>query len=416
MKRHRTGRTILRGVHTATGRACIAAAVSLGMLAGHGAAFAAGEKQYSPGASDTEIRLGHTTAYSGPVSAFGVVGRTLGAYFSMVNAAGGINGRKVTFISLDDSYSPPKALEQARKLVESENVLLMFGVPGTPTNTATQKYLNSKGVPQVLIATGAEKFNNPKANPWTMPFWPSYLIEQKTYVDYILKHKPDAKIGVLYANDDYGKDHLHGLKAALAEKGKAASLVSAQSYETADAVVDSQIINLKNSGADVFISATTPKFAAQAMRKAHEIGWKPMQFVANASSSVSSVLVPAGVDAATGVITAGFAKAPDDPGLATDPEVIAYRAFMQKWSPQDNVNDFYAAAGYILGGMMKTVLERAGNDLTRANIMKVLGQINGDRMPMQFDKVVLRTTPDNFAAYQALQLQKFDGKKWVTMD
>lgn len=387
----------------------------IGMLAGSFAAGAA-EPKYSPGASEKEIRLGHTTAYSGPVSAFGVGGRTFKAFFEMVNAAGGINGRKVTFLSLDDAYSPPKALEQTRRLVENDNVLLIFGVSGTPTNTATQKYLNTKGVPQVLIATGAAKFNQPKVFPWTMPFWPSYAIEQKTYVDYILKHKPDAKIGVLYANDDYGKDHLNGVKAALAASGKPQALVSAQLYETSDAVVDTQIINLKNSGADVFISATTPKFAAQAIRKAHEIGWKPLQFVANASSSVSHVLVPAGAEASTGVITAGYAKAPDDPDLAADPEVIDYVAFMRKWNKEENPNDFYALSSYIIGNMMKTILERAGDDLTRENIMKLVGNINGDRMPMQQKSVVLRTTPDNFSAYQSLQLQKFDGRKWVNMN
>lgn len=394
--------TVLAGVAGAT-LACVSA-------------MAAEKPAYSTGASDKEIRLGHTTAYSGPVSAFGVTGRTFKALFDMVNAAGGVNGRKITFITLDDAYSPPKALEQTRKLVESDEVLLVFGISGTPTNTATQKYLNSKKVPQVLIATGADKFNDPKTYPWTMPFWPSYGIEQKTYVDYILKHKPDAKIGVLYANDDYGKDHLHGVRAALEAHGKSKALVSAQSYETADAVVDSQILNLKNSGADVFISATTPKFAAQAIRKAHEIGWKPMQFVANAASSVSQVLVPAGVQASTDVITANYAKAPDDPQLANDPEVKDYLAFMAKWNAQENPNDFYALAAYIIGNMMKTVLERAGDNLTRDNIMKLVGSIDNERMPMQQNKIVLRTTPDNFSAYQTLQLQKFDGKKWVNMD
>lgn len=379
-------------------------------------AVAADKPAYSPGASEKEIRLGSTTAYSGPVSAFGVGGRTSKAFWEMINAKGGINGRKITYISLDDAYSPPKALEQTRKLVESDNVLLIYGVSGTPTNTATQKYLNNKQVPQVLIATGAGKFNDPKANPWTMPFWPSYAIEQKTYVDYILKHKPDAKIGVLYANDDYGKDHLHGVRTALEAHGKSKALVSAQAYETSDAVVDSQMLNLKNSGANVFISATTPKFAAQAMRKAHEIGWKPLQFVANASASVSHVLVPAGVEASTGVITANYAKAPDDPDLANDPEVKDYVAFMTKWNAQENPNDFYALSSYIISNMMKTILERAGDNLTRENIMKLVGSINNERMPMQQKKIVLRTTPDNFSAYQSLQLQKFDGKKWVNMD
>ena len=397
--------------------AAFVAGVIGGSLACLSAVAAAAEKPaYSTGASDKEIRLGHTTAYSGPVSAFGAGGRTYKALFDMVNAAGGIHGRKVTLISLDDAYSPPKALEQTRKLVESDDVLLIFGVSGTPTNTATQKYLNGKQVPQVLIATGAGKFNDPKTFPWTMPFWPSYSIEQKIYVDYILRHKPDAKIGVLYANDDYGKDHLNGVRAALDAQGKSKLLVSSQSYETSDAVVDSQVLNLKDSGANVFISATTPKFAAQAIRKAHEIGWKPLQFVANASASVSHVLIPAGAEASTGVITANYAKAPDDPDLVDDPEVKDYLAFMRKWNAQENPNDFYALSAYIIGNMMKTVLERAGDNLTRENIMKLVGNIDNERMPMQQKKIVLRTTPDNFSAYQTLQLQKFDGKKWVNMD
>ena len=392
-------------------------AVLAGFLGGMFAAApatAADKPAYSPGASDTEIRLGSTTAYSGPVSAYGAGGRTAKAFFDMINANGGINGRKITFISLDDAYSPPKALEQTRKLVESDNVLLIFGVSGTPTNTATQKYLNNKQVPQVLITTGANKFNNPKVYPWTMPFWPSYALEQKTYVDYILKQKPDAKIGVLHANDDYGKDHLNGVRAALEAHGKSKALVSVQAYETSDPVVDSQILNLKNSGADVFISATTPKFAAQAMRKAHEIGWKPLQFVTNASASISHVLTPAGVEASTGVITGNFAKAPDDPDLVDDPEVKDYLAFMKKWAPQENPKDLTST--YIVVNMMKRILERAGDNLTRENIMKLVGSINNERMPMQPQKIVLHTTPDDFSAYQSLQLQKFDGKRWVNID
>lgn len=372
---------------------------------------------YSQGASDTEIKIGHTTAYSGPVSAFGAGGRTLQAFFRMVNDAGGIRGRKVEIISLDDGYSPPKALEQTRKLVESDNVLAIFGVSGSPTNAATQKYLNGKGVPQILISTGASRFNEPRAFPWTMPFWPAYTLEQKTYVDYILKTKPDARIGILYANDDYGKDHLGGVKAALAENPSArASIVAEIPYETSDATIDSQIVNLKASGADVLISATTPKFAAQAIRKARELNWKPLQFVANASSSIATVLTPAGLDNSVGVVTAAFLKALGDPAWAGDKDIAAYYEFMKKWNPQDNPQDFYAIVSYVNANMLKHVLEKCGDDLTRENLMKQVADIHGVHLPLHLPTIVLKTSPADFAAFKTLQLQRFDGARWVDLD
>lgn len=375
-------------------------------------ALAAGK--YSPGASDTEIRIGHTTAYSGPVSAFGAGGRTLQAFFRMVNDAGGIRGRKVEIISLDDGYSPPKALEQTRKLVESDNVLAIFGVSGSPTNAATQKYLNGKGVPQILISTGASRFNDPKSFPWTMAFWPSYALEQKTYVDYILRIRPNAKIGVLYANDDYGKDHLAGAKAALAAApGAKASIVAEIPYETSDATIDSQIVNLKASGADVLISATTPKFAAQAIRKTRELDWKPLQFVANASSSIATVLAPAGLDNSVGVVTAAFLKALGDPAWANDKDIADYYAFMKKWNPQDNPQDFYAIVSYVNANMLKHVLDACGDDLTRENLMKRVADIHDVHLPLHLPKVVLKTSPTDFAAFKALQLQRFDGARWA---
>lgn len=377
----------------------------------------AAEKKYSVGASDTEIKIGHTTAYSGPVSAFGAGGRTLVAYFKMVNEAGGINGRRVNVISLDDAYSPPKTVEQTRKLVEDQEVLLIYGVSGTPTNSATQRYLNGKGVPQILIATGASKFNNPKDFPWTMPFWPSNGLEQKIYVDYILKMKPDAKIAVLYANDDYGKDHLDGIKAALgANPGSKASIVAELSYETSDPTIDSQIVNLKASGADVFICASTGKFAAQAIRKAHEIGWSPLKFLTNASSSVSAVLKPAGLENSVGVMTAAFLKAPNDPIWANDKDVKDYVEFMKKWNSQDNPNDFYATVAYVNAAMLRHVLESSGDDLTRDNVMKQVANIHDVRLPLHLPHVVLKTTPQDFNAFRSLQLQRFDGEKWIDVD
>lgn len=372
---------------------------------------------YSTGASDTEIKIGHTTAYSGPVSAFGAGGRTLQAFFQMVNEAGGIRGRKVTIVSLDDAYSPPKALEQTRKLVEDDEVLAIFGVSGSPTNAATQKYLNGKGVPQILISTGASRFNDPKSFPWTMPFWPAYTLEERIYVDYILKVKPEAKIAVLYANDDYGKDHLNGIKAALAANpGAKAVIVAEAAYETSAPSIDSQIVNLKASGADALISATTPKFAAQAIRKAHELNWQPLQFVANASSSIATVLAPAGLDNSVGVITAAFVKALGDPTWAGDKDVAAYYDFMKKWNPRDNPQDFYAISSYVNANMLKFVLESCGDNLTRENLMKQVADIHDVHLPLHLPKVVLKTTKDDFGAFKSLQLQRFDGQRWADIE
>lgn len=388
-------------------RGGVVAATMVAVAAG---ALAGDAKKYDTGASDTEIRVGHSTAYSGPVSVLGANGRTVKAFTDMLNASGGINGRKITFISLDDGYSPPKALEQVRRLVEGEGVLMIFGIPGTPPNAAIRKYLNTNKVPQVGISSGSAQFNDPKNFPWTMPLYPSSKMEQKTYVNYILKQKPDARIGILYANDDYGKEHFDALQHILAEHGK--TVHRALSYQTTDAVVDSQIINLKDAGVDVFINVSTPKFAALAMRKAHEIGWKPLQIMAFAGSAATSLMGASGNDAATGVITASYAKAADDPALASDPEVIAYHEFMKKWNSQDNANDFYSVSAYINAWFLKYVLEKAGNDLTRENIMKVVGNIKDARMPMQQNSIVLSTTPDNFDAYKTLELQRFNGKIW----
>lgn len=394
--------------------ATVAAPIALASLLPMGPVHAA-PGQYSPGASDTEIKIGHTTAYSGPVSAFGAGGRVLSAYFKMVNESGGVNGRRVDFISLDDAYSPPKAVEQTRRLVEEFGVLMITSVSGSPTNASTQKYLNSKGVPQILISTGAAKFNNPQAFPWTMPFWPTYALEQKTYVDHIAKAKPGAKIGVLYANDDYGKDHLAGVKAAVAAN-PGVSIVAEVPYETSDATVDSQMIRLKASGADTFISATTPKFAAQAIRKAKEIGWSPLQFVANASNSVSAVLVPAGVENSTGVMTAAYLKVPGDPKWAQDKGVNDYLDFMKKWASQENPQDLYAIASYANATMLHHVLKSCGDDLTRENVMKQVSNIHDIHLSLHLPKIVLKTTPQDFAAFQSLQLQRFDGGRWVDVD
>ncbi len=376
---------------------------------------AAQEKKYSPGASDTEIKIGHTIPYSGPVSAYGSAGRALAGYFKMLNSQGGINGRQINFISLDDAYSPPKTVEQTRKLVEQDQVLLIFGNVGTPTNTAIHKYLNSKKVPQLMISTGASKFNDTAGFPWTTPLYPSYHLEQKIYAQHILKHRPDAKIGVIYPNDDFGKDHLAGLKEALGAKGKA-MLVAEQSYETTDPTIDSQIIALKASGATVFVNISTPKFAAQAIRKAKDIGWAPLHLVVNASSSISSVLVPAGLENSVGLITAAFIKTTSDPAWADDADVKDYVAFMKKWVPQDNPDDAFCAMGFLAASVLRDVLTRAGDDLTRENVMKMAKSIDGLRPPLMLPGIALKTTPQDVAAYSNLRLQRFDGTRWVLMD
>jgi branched-chain amino acid transport system substrate-binding protein len=373
------------------------------------------DKKYSTGVSDTEIKIGHTTAYSGPASAFAIGGRTLTAFFKMINESGGINGRRVEIISLDDGYSPPKAVEQTRKLVESDEVFAIYGVSGTPTNAATRTYLNKVGVPQILIATGATKFNDPKNFPWTMPFWPTYTMEQKIYVEHILKTKPNAKIAVLYANDDFGKDNLNGIKAALGANSTA-KIVAEEPYELSSPSVAPQVVNLKATGADVFINASTPKFAAQAIRTAHEIGWTPVQYLSNAVASIEATFKPAGLDASVGVITGAFLKLPSDARWKDDKDVKAYLDFMRKSLPNDDANDFYAAVTYANANMLLHILKACGDELTRENLMKQVSKINDVHVPLHLPKVVLRTAPDDLSAFKALQLQRFDGQKWVDVE
>ena len=286
------------------------------------------QKKYDPGASDTEIKIGNTMPYSGPASAYGTIGKTEAAYFKKINEEGGINGRKINFITLDDGYSPPKAVEMARRLVEQDEVLFLFGTLGTPSNTAIHKYMNSKKVPQLFVATGAAKWNDPKNFPWTMGWQPNYHTEAEIYAKHILKTKPDAKIAVLYQNDDFGKDYLSGLKEGLGDKAK--QIVATATYEVADPTVDSQIVQLQASGADVFLNIATPKFAAQAIRKAYDIGWKATQYLTNVSISVATVLTPAGLDKSIGIISSQYGKDPTDPQWANDAGMKEWRAFMAK--------------------------------------------------------------------------------------
>ena len=387
----------------ATAAFALLAATSTGALA---------QKKYDPGASDTEIKLGNIMPYSGPASAYGVIGKTEQAYFNKINAEGGINGRKINFISYDDGYSPPKAVEQARKLVESDEVLLIFNSLGTPSNSAIQKYMNSKKVPQLFVATGATKWNDPKEFPWTMGWQPSYQSEGRIYAKYILKEKPNAKIGILYQNDDYGKDYLKGIKDGLG--AKAASLIIAEeSYETSVPTVDSQIIALKSKGADVFISITTPKFAAQSIKKVAELQWKPMFILNNVGASVGSVIKPAGYDNSQDIISAAYLKDATDPQWKDDAGMKAFDAFLSKYFPEGNREDGSVIVGYGVAQTMVHVLKACGDNLTRENVMKQAASIKDLELGILLPGVKITTSATDFAPISQLQLQKFKGDRWV---
>jgi len=369
------------------------------------------QKQYDVGATDTEIKIGNIMPYSGPASAYGVIGKTEAAYFKKVNDAGGINGRKINFISYDDGYSPPKTVEQARKLVESDEVLLIFNALGTPPNSAIHKYMNAKKVPQLFVATGATKWNDPKEFPWTMGWQPSYQSETQIYAKYILKEMPNAKIAVLYQNDDYGKDYLKGLKDGLGAKA-ATMIVAEESYETTEPTIDSHIVTLKSSGADVFINITTPKFAAQAIKKIAEIEWKPLHFLNNVSASVGSVIKPAGMENAQGIISSAYLKDPTDPQWQTDAGMKAWNAFLDKYYPEANRSDASVIYGYTVAQTMVYVLERCGNDLTRTNIMKQAASIKNLDLGGFLPGVKINTSATDFAPLTQLQLMKFKGDTW----
>jgi ABC-type branched-subunit amino acid transport system substrate-binding protein len=385
--------------------------IATGMLA-LGAASAAAEPQYGPGASDTEIKIGNTNPYSGPASAYGAIGRAIQAYVDKVNEQGGINGRRIEFISLDDGYSPPRTVEQIRKLVEQEEVLLIFQSLGTPTNTAVHQYMNAKKVPHLFVATGATKWGQPDEFPWTMGWQPNYQSEARIYARYILDHQPEARIGVLYQNDDYGKDYLEGFKAGLGEQ--AGKLIVAElSYEVTDPTVDSQIISLKSSGADVFFNITTPKFAAQAIRKAADIGWQPLHLLNNVSNSVGSVLQPAGLDKSVGLITALYQKDPTDPQWQESQAYQDWSAWMDQYNPEADKADQFNVYGYNVAMTLEHVLERCGDDLTRENVMAQAASIEGLELPMLLPGVVIDTSASDFYPIESMQLAKFDGAKWV---
>jgi branched-chain amino acid transport system substrate-binding protein len=372
---------------------------------------AAAQKKYDPGASDTEIKIGNTNPYSGPASAYGTIGKTIDAYFRMVNDQGGINGRKLTFISYDDGYSPPKTVEMARKLVEQDQVLFLFQTLGTPSNTAIHKYMNLRKVPQLHVATGATKWNDPKNFPWTMGWQPNYQTEAQIYARHILKTRPDAKIAVLYQNDDYGKDYLKGLKDGLGDKAKS-MIVAEASYEVSDPTVDSQIVQLQSSGANVFFNITTPKFAAQAIRKAYDIGWKPVHYLNNVSISVGSVLTPAGLDKSAGLISTAYYKDPTDAHWVNDPAMKQWQAFMKKYYPDGSLIDALSVYGYTVAATLHEVLRKCGDSLTRENVMRQAASMKGWRVDTLLPGITITTSQDDFAPIQSVQLQRFNGKQW----
>lgn len=375
---------------------------------------AAAEKKYGPGVTDTEIKLGQTMPYSGPASSFGVTGRTVGAYFKMLNEEGGINGRTVTLSSLDDGYSPPKTVEQTRKLVEQEQVLAIDGSIGTPPNAAIQRYLNERKVPQLFIYSGASRFRDPVRYPWTIGVDLPYPEEARAFARHVLEVAPNGKIAVLYQNDDYGKDHLNALKAALGDKAER-MIVKAESYEVTDPTIDSQIVALQSSGADFLVTGAAPKFTAQAIRKAYDIGWKPLIFVAYPSSSIPLVLQPAGLEKSIGVITAAFVKFSGDPAWKDDAEMKAYLAFMAKYNPGDNPDDFLAVAGYYGAAATAYVLRQCGDILTRDNVLYQMTHMTNVRLPMLLPGITFTTAPDDYRALKQMQLQRFDGRRWMPM-
>lgn len=368
------------------------------------------QKHYGPGVTDTEITLGQTMPYSGPASSYGTIGKAEAAYFRMINDEGGVNGRKIKLISLDDGYSPPRTVEQTRRLVEESHVLALFNGLGTPTQTAVQKYLNQQKVPQLFVATGATKWGDPAHFPWTMGWQPTYQAEGQIFAKYILEHAPTAKVGVLYQDDDYGRDYLKGLKDGLGAKaGKL--IVKEVSYETSDPTIESQIVSLQSSGADVFADFSIPKFAAQAIRKVADIGWKPLHLLNSVSASVSATLRPAGLEHSTGIITALYLKDPTDPQWHNDKGYLGWAAWMEKYYPDGDRTDAFNVYGYTVAQTMVQVLKQCGNDLTRENLMNQAAHLDMNA-PMLLPGVTISTGPKQFFPIREMQLAKFDGKIW----
>ncbi len=377
--------------------------------------FAHAQKKYDPGASDSEIKIGQTMPYSGPVTASAMIGKAEVAYFKMINERGGINGRRISFLSFDDGYNPAKTVEQTRRLIEQEEVLLIFGSLGTASNSVIHKYLNTKQVPQLLIAAIGFKWNDPKHFPWTMAFFPSPRVEMEPFSHYLIQKRPEARIAVLYQNDDFGKDYLKAITHSLGEK--AAKMIIAQvSYEATDASIDSQVITLKASGADTFLVFTTPKFGAFAIRKAHDIGWRPLRFVASPSSSIATVLTPAGLEKATGLFAAQYIKDPADPVWKADPAMQEYLAWMKKYHSEGDIADNFNVYGYLSAQLMTEVLRRCGDNLTRENVMRQAASLKDVELPLLLPAIKVTTSPADFEPIGHAQLRRFDGKRWVAVN
>ena len=382
-----------------------------GLLAAALAFPALAQKKYDPGASDSEIKIGNTNPYSGPASAYGVIGKSIAAYIKLVNDKGGVNGRKINWISYDDSYSPPKTVEMARKLVEQDQVLFLYQTLGTPSNTAIHKYMNARKVPQLHVATGASKWNDAKNFHWTMGWQPNYQDEAKVYAKHILQTKPDAKIAVLYQNDDYGKDYLKGFEDGLGAQAQK-MIVAKASYEVSEPTVDSQVLQLKASGANVFFNITTPKFAAQAIRAAYDSGWKPIQYLNNVSSSIGGVFKPAGLEKAAGLITTEYLKDPTAPTAMSDPALKDFAEFMKKYYPDGDITAREAIYGYTVAQALVQILKQCGDNLTRENVMKQAASMDGFRIDTLLPGITVTTSADDYAPLQAVQLQRFNGKAY----
>jgi branched-chain amino acid transport system substrate-binding protein len=373
---------------------------------------AAAQKVYGPGVSDSEIKIGNTAPYSGPASAYGAAALSELAYFKWLNEEkGGVNGRKINMVSLDDGYSPPKTVEQMRRLVENDNVLLIVNPVGTPTNSAIHKYLNQKGVPHLFVGSGATKFNDPKHFPWTMSWTPHYWAEGKIYARYLLKEKPDAKVAILAQDDDLGRDYVGGFKEALGDRA-AKMIVMETTYEVTDPTVDSQIVSLKASGADTFFNVATPKFSAQAIRRAYDIDWHPLQFVVSIGSSIAGAIRPAGFERAKGVISAAYQKDPNDPQWRDDPQMKTWNAWMDKYNAQVDKSDYYAVYGYNVGTALANLLRDCGDDLSRENVMKHAAHLDME-LPLLLPGVRLKTTPTDLRPIKQMRLVRFDGERWV---
>jgi branched-chain amino acid transport system substrate-binding protein len=389
---------------------CIILLASLLLGIATGADSAAAEKKYDPGASDTEIKIGNIMPYSGPLSAYALIGRTEAAFFKKINDEGGINGRKINFISYDDAFSPPKTVEQARKLVESDEVLLIFQSLGTPTNNAIQKYLDIKKVPQLFVATGATKFGDPKNFPWTMGWQPTYQTEGRIYAKYILENLSQGKIGILYQNDDSGRDYLKGLKDGLGADAAKRMIVAEIPYDPAEPTVDSQVVTLKTSGADIFFDEASPKFAAQAIRKAAEIGWKPTLFLASISNSVGSVLKPAGLENSKGLLSSNYIKDPTDPTWKDDPAIKEWAAFMDKYLPDGDKTSTFSVYGYATAQTMAQVLKQCGDELTRENVMKQAANLRNFKLGLLLPGITINTSPTDYFPIEQMQMSRFNGE------